>query len=84
MLMNSYPFKKSNYLGIENALRNAGLSEQADKVHVLMRRQDRPEPTSFGPWLLDIFLYGSIKYGTTSKRLVCIMIYFVCLLCLDF
>jgi hypothetical protein len=75
MLKNSHPFKKSNYLGIENALRNAGLDGQADEVHVLMRRRDRPNPLrSFWRWLLDVFLDLSIKYGTTSKRLVCVML----------
>jgi len=74
MLQNSYPFKKSNYLTIEHALRNAGLDEQADEVHVLMRHRDRRPLRNFGRWLLDVFLDLSIKYGTTSSRLVYVMV----------
>jgi hypothetical protein len=74
MLKNSYPFRKSNYLVIEHALRNAGLDAQADEVHVLMRQRDRPPLKRLLPWLLDRFLDFTIKYGTTSKRLIFVMI----------
>lgn len=74
MLENSYPFKKSNYLTIEHALRNAGLDEQADEVHVLMRHRDRRPLRNFGRWSLDVFLDLSIRYGTTSSRLVYVML----------
>src|SRR5262249_9134225 len=41
MLERSEPFKQSNYIAIENALRNAGEDERADEVYVAMRRRDR-------------------------------------------
>lgn len=74
MLRNSYPFKRSNYLAIENTLRNEGLDERADEVNVAMRRRDRLSTTSLWKIWFDSFLDLSIKYGTTSKRLVCVMI----------
>lgn len=74
MLENSHPFKRSNYLAIENALRNAGEDGQADEVHQWMRRRDRRSTKSFWKVLFDVFLDHSIRYGTTSKRLVCFMI----------
>ena len=73
MLECSYPFKRSNYLAIENALRNAGEDEQADEVHVWMRRRDCRSTRGLKVWL-EIFLDLSIKYGTTSKRLLCLMV----------
>ncbi len=74
MVTNSYPFRKSNYLAIEHQLRNAGYNAEADKVHVLMRRHDRPPLRSFPRWLLDVFLHLTIKYGTTSVPLIIIML----------
>ena len=74
LLSESYPFKRSNYFGIEKALRNEGLDEQADQVNVSMRRRDRQSTKSRMLILLDAFLDLSIKYGTTSKRLVVIIL----------
>ena len=74
MLTRSHPFKKSNYLAIEHALRNRGEDEQADEVHVLMRQRDRRQAKGLGRVLFDIFLNHSIKYGTTSKRLAWFMV----------
>ena len=74
MLESSYPFKKSNYLAVENVLRNAGDDEKADEAHVCMRRRDRRSTKSRWKILLDLFLDLSIKYGTTSKRIVCAML----------
>jgi hypothetical protein len=74
LLSESYPFKRSNYFGIENALRNEGLDEKADQVNVSMRRRDRQTTKSRLVILLDAFLDLSIKYGTTSKRLVFIIL----------
>jgi len=74
MLENSHPFKRSNYLAIESTLRNAGEDGQADEVHQWMRRRDRRSTKSFWKVLFDVFLDHSIRYGTTSKRLVFFMI----------
>jgi hypothetical protein len=74
MLTKSHPFKKSNYLAIEKALRNRGEDEQADEVHVLMRQRDRRQTKGLWRVLFDRFLYHSIKYGTTSTRLTWLMI----------
>jgi hypothetical protein len=74
MLENSFPFRKSNYLAIEHALQNDGMNEQADEVHVLMRRRDRRNIHSCWMALLDRLLDLSTKYGTTSTRLVSVML----------
>jgi hypothetical protein len=74
LLSASYPFKRSNYFAIENALRNEGLDEHADEVNVSMRRRDRKSTTSRLKIWFDTFLDLSIKYGTTSKRLAFIIV----------
>jgi hypothetical protein len=74
MLRNSFPFKRSNYLAIENTLRNEGLEERADEVNVSMRRRDRQSTKSLWKIWFESFLDLSIKYGTTSKRLACVML----------
>lgn len=82
MLERSDPFKKSNYLAVENALRNAGRQADADTVHILMRRRDRRMGYGMAHGYLrnllqtglDYFLDKTIGYGTTSSRIVITML----------
>ena len=74
LLEHSYPFKRSNYLAIENTLRNEGLDKRADEVNVSMRRRDRRTTKNLAKIWLDSFLDVSIKYGTVSWRLACVMV----------
>lgn len=82
MLERSDPFKKSNYLAVENLLRNAGRQADADTVHVLMRRRDRRMGYGMAHGRmrnllqsgLDYFLDKTIGYGTTSSRVVITML----------
>ncbi|HWX39806.1 MAG TPA: hypothetical protein VN345_01530, partial [Blastocatellia bacterium] len=74
MLRRSQPFKKSNYMAIENALRNAGDDEKADKVYLAMRRRDRSTTQSRLKRIPGWFLDWSIGYGTKSLRLVGFML----------
>jgi hypothetical protein len=74
MLQQTQPFRKSNYIAIENDLRNKGQDEDADEVYVSMRRRDRRNTGNFARVLWDWLLDLSTKYGTTSVRLFWLLI----------
>lgn len=73
-LKNSEPFRRSSYLAIERDLRNKGEDEEADAVHVEMRRRDRRQTKKFWNRLPDFIFDAFTKYGTTSARLFWIML----------
>lgn len=74
MLECSYPFRKSNYIAIENDLRNKGRDGEADYIHVRMRQRDRLYTNNLFRVLGDRLLDHTIKYGTTSTRLFLFML----------
>ncbi len=73
MLALSRPFRRSNYIAIENDLRNKGRDEDADAILIAMRRRDRTTTRNFRNTLPDRFFDITTKYGTTSGRLVGLM-----------
>jgi hypothetical protein len=74
MLHRTRPFRKSCYVTIEGDLRNKGRDDDADKVHVWMRRRDRRNTTAILSVLWDRFLDVTTVYGTTSRRLFWLML----------
>jgi hypothetical protein len=76
VLDRSRPFEKSNYLAVENALRDTGDDDGADQVHVAMRRKDRTFTKGTFRRGFDWFLDRTILYGTTSQRVVLAMLMF--------